>query len=293
MGKVGLVLEGGAFRGIFTAGALDCLIDEGIRFPYVVGVSAGSGNAINYISGQRGRTKKVITHENADPYFGFKPLIKSGKLLNLDTMLDTYCYEQIPFDFDAFFAADTESEYVAVCCEDGAPAYFDASKEPKRLLQVCKATCSVPFACSPVEIDGRHYPDGSVADSVPFERAFEKGCDRAVVILTRKEGDKATDYSKARLIAEICYKKKYPKLYDTLMRRSERYEQQMWAMLNRERAGQLMVIRPTNESIGHFEGDKAKVEAYYQHGYARMVKRLPELRTFMGVARENAEQVVG
>ncbi|MBQ8357781.1 MAG: hypothetical protein IJX39_08255 [Clostridia bacterium] len=82
-------------------------------------------------------------------------------------------------------------------------------------------------------------------------------------------------------------------MYDTLMRRSERYEQQMWAMLNRERAGQLMVIRPTNESIGHFEGDKAKVEAYYQHGYARMVKRLPELRTFMGVARENAEQVVG
>ena len=282
MEKVGLVLEGGAYRGIFTAGALDLLIDEGIRFPYVVGVSAGSGNAINYIAGQRERTRKVITHENATPYFGLRTLFKTGKLLNLDVMLYTYCYKQIPFDFDAYFSSTVEREYTVVCCESGEPEYLTDGGDPDRLLEVCKASCSVPFACKPVELDGRHYLDGSLADSVPFERAFAKGCDRAVVILTRGADDQPTDYSKNKRLAKLFYGKKYPKLYDALMLRFERYEQTMEKLLEQERAGRLLVVRPAIPTIKHFEGNAEKVRAYYDHGYEQMRAALPALREFLG-----------
>ena len=106
MSKIGLVLEGGSFRGIFTAGVLDYLLDHDLSFPYVIGVSAGSGNGVNFISGQRGRTKKVITHENADPYYGLGQIRDNGKMLDLDKML---AYDKMPLDFDKFFSSDIES----------------------------------------------------------------------------------------------------------------------------------------------------------------------------------------
>ena len=110
MSRIGLVLEGGSFRGIFTAGVLDSLLEHHISFPYVIGVSAGSGNAVNFIAGQEGRTKKVITHENADAYYGLGTLRNNGKVLDLDQML---AYDKEPLNFDSFFASKVEREFVA------------------------------------------------------------------------------------------------------------------------------------------------------------------------------------
>lgn len=286
MKKVGLVLEGGAFRGIFTAGALDALIDRKISFPYVVGVSAGSGNAVNYIAGQKGRTKKVITHENADPYFGLGQFTRSGKLLDLDKMLLEYSYEQIPLDFKTFFASPTESEYVAANCESGEAEYLSANGSSEQLLRACKATCSVPFVCEPVQIGANHYIDGSVIDSVPFERALARGCDGVVVILTRKEGENPTNYAKMKLLVEICYRKKYPRLCDAMLRRRETYDRQIRLLRELERAGRAIVLRPTMESISHFENDKRKINRFYHHGYDTMKATLPRLREFLGLPAE-------
>lgn len=282
MSKVGLVLEGGAFRGIFTAGVLDCLIDERIEFPYLIGASAGACNAVNYIAGQRGRTKKVITHEHADPYFGLGQFAKSRKILDLDKMLYEYAYDQIPMDFDAFFQSSAEAEFVVMNCESGEADYLTAGGSEERLLEICKATCSVPFVCSPVELDGAHYMDGSVADSVPFARAFARGCDRVVVVLTRKEGELPTNYAKMRLLVDVCYRKKYPHFYDALMARAERYEKSMCELLSCEREGKALVIRPSIGSIGHFENDSGRINSFYQHGYSTMTRMLPALRQFLG-----------
>ena len=282
MGKVGLVLEGGAFRGIFTAGALDFLLEMGVSFPYVIGVSAGSGNAVNFIARQKGRTRRVIMHENADPFYGLSSLAKRGKLLDLDMMLGSYAYRQIPLDFKTFFGSETESEYVVACCESGEAEYLGHDGSEQSILRLCKATCSVPFVCQPVEIGTKHYIDGSVIDSIPFLRALERGCERVVVILTRPQGGSPTNYAKAKLLVDLCYRKKYPRLADALLRRRENYERQMEALSRLEREGNALIIRPTDETIGHFENDKKSLERFYRHGYGTMKRAYDRLADFIG-----------
>ena len=112
--KTGLVLEGGAMRGIFSAGVLDYMLKKDIYYDYVIGVSAGAGNAVNYVSRQEGRTKKIITHENAESYYGVGQLFENKKILNLEMLVAEYALKDIPYDFDTFFASKTECESVVV-----------------------------------------------------------------------------------------------------------------------------------------------------------------------------------
>ena len=280
MKKIGLVLEGGSFRGIFTAGVLDCWMEQGITFPYVTGVSAGAGNALNYIAGQQGRTQKVILHENAEPYYGLGQMRKSGKLLDLDRMVYDYSYSQIPFDFHAFFASDTECELVVANCQSGQAEYLSADGSEDRLLMIAKATCSIPLMCSPVTIDGHDYMDGSTIDSVPFAHALSQ-CDRVVVILTRPVGEVPTDYSKMRALLNICYGSKYPKLVDAMVNRYDVYAKQMEALDGYVREGRAFVIRPDLPSIRHFENDAEKINYYYDHGRRQAEIQLESLHRFM------------
>ena len=121
--KTGLVLEGGAMRGIFSAGVLDYMLKKDIYYDYVIGVSAGAGNAVNYVSRQEGRTKKIITHENAESYYGVGQLFENKKILNLEMLVAEYALKDIPYDFDTFFASKTECESVVVNCETGKAEY--------------------------------------------------------------------------------------------------------------------------------------------------------------------------
>ena len=281
MAKTGLVLEGGSFRGIFTAGVLDCMLDNGISFPYVIGVSAGSGNAVNYIAGQRGRTQKVIMHENADPYFGLEQMMKSKKLLDLDKMLFGYAYDQIPLDFDAFFKSGAESEFVVANCETGLAEYLSPDGTHDRLLNLCKASCSVPVISQPVEIDGSYYLDGSIIDSIPYRRAMKKGCEKVVAVLTRMDEETPTDYSKMKLILNLCYKNRFPKVAEVMINRKNAYDKQMKGLKTMEKAGRAFVIRPEVPSIGHFENDNEKMNEFYRHGYDIMSDRMEALREFL------------
>ena len=160
--KTGLVLEGGAMRGIFSAGVLDYMLKKDIYYDYVIGVSAGAGNAVNYVSRQEGRTKKIITHENAETYYGVGQLFENKKILNLEMLVAEYALKDIPYDFDTFFASKTECESVIVNCETGKAEYKGNFKTKDEFLKCQMASCSVPFICEPVEIDGYHYLDGSI-----------------------------------------------------------------------------------------------------------------------------------
>lgn len=281
MKKIGLVLEGGSFRGIFTAGVLDFLLDKEISFPYVIGVSAGSGNGVNFIARQKGRTKKVITHENAEPYYGFGQFKQSKKVLNLDRMVFDYSYNQLPLDFDTFLNSNIESEFVVANCETGEPQYLAPDNTKERILQICKASMSVPIICQPTEIDGYHYLDGSTLDSIPYRRAMEKGCEKIVVVMTRDENDEPTDYSKMKFLLNICYRSKYPKIVEAMLKRRVLYEKQIKGLKSLERKGKAFVIRPEGLNIGHFENDMEKVNEFYHHGYAVMEKRFDELQSFL------------
>lgn len=280
MSKVGLVLEGGALRGVYSAGVIDFFLDEQLEFPYVIGVSAGMGNMVCFGSRQRGRAKRVIMHEGAQPYFGLGQYHKSKKILNLDMIVDEYALETFPFDFDTFFSNPAKMECVVTNCETGETEYRDNLRDQESLFANVKASCSVPFVCQPVEMGGYHYLDGSITDSIPIDRAFEKGCDKVVVVLTRPAKASATDYSIYRPVINRMYRS-YPMLCKALIDRKTRYIEQVKHMEELERQGKVFIIRPTDASIGHFERNNEKLEGYYQLGYNDTLNRFDELKEFL------------
>lgn len=267
--KTGLILEGGAVRGIFTAGVLDRLMENGLIFPYVIGVSAGAGNAMSFVSGQKGRTARMINVPREESYYGLKQFLESKKLINLDKMAYEYPYNQFPFDFDAYFHSSSEVEYVCTCCETGEAEYFSDFADEHELLTVAKATCSVPMLCEPVEMNGKHYLDGSIADSVPIERALEKGCDRLVVIMTKPDTNTPpTDYGAFKTVIQSMYKQ-YPAFIEACLTRVERYEKTLALMEELRKDGRAIVIRPELPAISKFEHDQQKIMASYRDGYVQ------------------------
>lgn len=278
--KIGLVLEGGAFRGLFTAGVLDYLMERDIQFQYAVGVSAGAGNQLNFISHQEGRTKAVIQADEENAFFGPRQMRKSKKLLNLDRMFFEFPYNQYPYDFEKYENSEVEFEFVVTNCETGKAEYIKKCTNQMKMLTAAKASCSVPILCSPVEIDGNFYLDGSVADSIPVQRAIDAGCDKVFVILTRRIDETPTNYGKMRFIMRP-YKKRYPELYEALMKRTEVYQRQIELLNKLENEGRVFIVRPEMQSISKFETDKSKLDEFYQHGYEIMSQKADELKMFM------------
>lgn len=288
--KTGLILEGGAARGIFTAGVLDRLMENGIYFPYVIGVSAGGGNAMSYVSRQKGRMARMIRVPRNESYYGFRQFLNSKRIINLDKMAFEYPYKQFPFDFDTYFNSGIETEYVCTCMETGKAEYFSEDNDCERLLKIIKASCSVPMLCEPVELDDvmsdadggvKHYLDGSIADSIPIEHALEMGCDKLIVVLTKPGRDtRPTDYTKFRKIIHTMYKQ-YPAFEEACMTRVERYEKTVELMEELEEQGRLMIIRPTLPPISKFEKDADKINESYRDGYTQADNRIAELTQFM------------
>ena len=282
MAKIGLVLEGGAFRGVFTAGVLDVLMENKIECDYVVGVSAGAGNAMSYLSKQPGRTRNVIKPaDHRQNYFGMKHILRHGRFLNLDIMFHEYPYNQFPYDFDEFYRCKTENEVVVANCETGKAEYYDERKDIDKLLNLCKASCSVPIMCAPVKIGDYHYLDGSICDSIPIERALFKGCDKIIVIMTKNTIESPNDYGKLKGIMKMRYKRKYPLFYEALLKRTSVYKRQLKKLNQLETEGAALVLRPDIECIHKFEQNDEKVEAFYQNGRSVAEKNLDRLREFM------------
>lgn len=281
MSKVGLLLEGGGMRGIFTAGIVDYLLEKDVKFPYVIGVSAGAGAATNYVTKQIGRTKKTISHEGKKPYYGLESLRSCHRLLDLERFVDGYCLDDFPLDFDTYFASDIDFEMVATDIIDAKAVYFPKAITKDELLRNGKATCAVPFTCDPVDIDGHLFLDGSIADSIPLQRCLDKGCDKIVVVMTKPKGAPPTDYHKYKPLIKKMYSKNYPEFADMLLKRSVYYSAQVSYLNRLEEEGKAFVIRPDENLVAHFESDSAKLEKGYQAGYDKMSKMYEDLLSFL------------
>ncbi len=278
--KVGLVLEGGAQRGIFTAGVLDKLMEEGYHFPYVVGVSAGACNAYSYVSWQKGRTHDCMMPTKENSYFGAGELLATGKLMNLEKVF--FGMPKIhPFDFTAFFSSEKKLEIVATSVKTGKPRYFRVKKCKYRLGRVGMASCAMPMFTAPVKIAGEDYLDGGVADSIPVARALEQGCEKAVVILTRRKGTTPTVSEKTKQLYRLYFRKN-PEFAEVFCRREEIYKQQLALLEKLEAEGKVFIIRPTVPTVSRLESDQAKMELFYLHGYDTMERRMNELKEFLG-----------
>ena len=281
--KTGLVLEGGACRGVFTTGVLDVFMDRGQTFDYCIGVSAGAGNAMNYKSRQRGRVISMLTDDHMPDYFGLSQAKKSGKLLDLDLLYDKFSFESDqPFDFAEYYDKPMECEYVVSNCGTGQADYLREKVYRKRLVNIVKASSSMPGICAPVSLDGQYYLDGGIADPMPVEHALEQGCDKVVLVMTKPASNlHPTDYSRLRVLMYRMYGRRFPEFFECMMSRIPRYFGQLDKILELEKEGKVFLIRPEECNIRGLEKDKEKMREYYRHGMACAEKNWDEMQKFL------------
>ncbi len=265
-GAVGLVLEGGGMRGVFTSGVLDCFLDHGITFPYCASVSAGACNGLSYMSKQRGRAKKSnIDLLQKYRYIGMKYLWTQHSILDREFLYDKLPHELLPFDYAACFANPMEFEMAVTNCLTGKAEYLTDRSSETRLIQIAKATSSLPYVCPVVWVDHKPMLDGGIVDSIPVERAMEKGYALNVAVLTRNRGYRDT----GRDIKNPPYiYRRFPRLRLALSKRHALYNRQLELVENLEDEGRLLAIRPKRPlEVGRLESNIDRLTALYEEGY--------------------------
>lgn len=279
--EAALVLEGGGTRGVFTAGVLDYLMEKEVKFPYVIGVSAGACNAIDYVSKQIGRTKDcTIIQDRKNRYIGTKDALKKGYLFDMDRLFDEYPNRLFPFDFDTYFASDIQCEVVVTNCLTGEAMYLSEKQDKERLLTICRASSSIPLISPVVDVDGIPCVDGGVADSVPLIHSMKLGRQKNVVVLTRNKGYRKKAPGKSRLLYTAALKK-YPNLLNALLNRYRNYNRVMELVEKWEEEGHIFVIRPEVEPVSRTEQNVEKLTEFYDHGYQLMKQRMEEMQAYL------------
>ncbi len=279
--KTGLVLEGGGMRGIYTVGVLDVFLDHQINFDYIIGVSAGAGNAASYISHQRGRGYHVDTAYVKDKrYIGIDPLLHKKSMFGLDFIYDTIPQELDPFDYDAFHADKSEFVTVVTDAETGKAVYFGKEHIIGKDFTVMKASAALPMFTPPVEYQGKKYFDGGAADSIPVERALQDGCDRLVIVLTRKRGYVKKPESMKSVYARML--KDYPHMIETLDNRHIVYNASLERCYELEKEGKAVIIAPEYPLVvDKFSTDTEKLEHCYMEGMRDCKHVLADIQTLL------------
>ena len=279
--KQGLVLEGGAMRGLFTAGVMDVLMENGIVFDGIVGVSAGAAFGCNYKSGQIGRVLRYNTTYCQDwRYCSFRSLIKTGDLYGAD-----FCYHELPeqldlFDDEAF--QKNPADFYAVCtdCESGEPVYKKIQSAQYTDLEWIRASASMPLVSRIVDINGQKLLDGGIADSIPLRFMENSGYANNVVVLTQPRSYRKKKNSLLPLMKLAL--KKYPKVVDAMARRHINYNETLAYIRKQEQAGKVFVISPDEKlDIGRTEKDPDKLRAVYAIGRKAAEAKLGELKRFL------------
>ena len=261
-----LVLEGGGLRGVFTCGVLDCFMDKGIRFPFTVGVSAGACNGLSYMSGQRGRAKSSnIDLMDKHHYVGFKYLLTQGCIMDYKLLFEDFPEKIIPYDYEAYFANTDRFVMVTTNCLTGKAEYLEEKSDSKRVMDIVRASSSLPYVTKITYVDGVPMLDGGIADPIPVEYAKSQGYERMVVILTRNKGYRKNE--KQLPVPKVIYRK-YPELRKTLASRNAQYNRTMEMIERLEEEGSLTVLRPVHPiEVDRMEKDTDKLRALYQEGY--------------------------
>ena len=280
MYQAGLVLEGGSTRGIFTAGVLDFLLERDVEFAYIVGVSAGSCNAVDFVSKQFDRTRRCLMPEKENDYMTPGAILKKRSIFDMDMIFDKYPNGIYPFDFDTYFASDSLCEIVATNARTGQAEYFTEESDRERLMQICRASCSMPLVTPMVRIGNSMYVDGGVADSIPLERTLRMGFDKIFVVLTRNKDYRKAPSPRADRIWRR-YFRKYPKLAQALEMRYAIYNRQMDLVDRMEEEGKIFVIRPEIKTISRTERNREKLMEFYRHGYIQMMKQYDGLIRYL------------
>lgn len=267
MKNIGLVLEGGGMRGIYTAGILDFFMDKNIYFPYVIGVSAGACNAASYISRQKGRNKKVtLDYIDDSRYLSYRNFFKEGSIFGMNFMFEEIPNKLIPFDYNAYNNSEETFVIVATDCNTGTPVYF-YKESGHDILNQLKASSSLPFLSPIVDINGMKLLDGGIGDSIPIKKSIEDGNEKNIVILTRNKGYRKKP-TKGSFISKKIYKN-YDYLVEAINNRYKIYNETLDYIEELESKNQVFIIRPSEQvKVGRLEKDKTKLENLFNQGYS-------------------------
>ena len=269
MDGIGLVLEGGGMRGIYTAGVLDYFLEQNIEIPYVIGVSAGACMGTSYLSKQHGRNKRVNTEFLQHPdYISFKNLIRNKQLFGMDLLFDLIPNELDPFDFDSFYKAEQKFVVGTTDCISGEPVYFDKDEivETTDMLNIIRASSSLPLMAPIIKFNEHFLMDGGIGDPIPIRKSEADGNRKNIVVLTRNAGYRKKP-SKGNWYLQKKYKD-YPGLVQAVLNRSEVYNKQLDYIEEQEKAGNILVICPVQKlKVGRIERNKARLLDLYKEGY--------------------------
>ncbi|MCI8372287.1 MAG: patatin family protein [Lachnospiraceae bacterium] len=280
--KAGLILEGGSNRGVFTSGVLDYFMEQNCYIPNVAGVSAGSCNLLGYVSQQQGRTKRcMIDFLRAGQYAGVRYIVKQKSIFDMDLIFDIFPNAVIPFDYKTYFQSRQKSWLVTTNCQTGKAEYLDERADKKRLMSICRASCSIPIVSPTVEVDGIPMLDGGMADSIPLRFMVKQGCNRNVLILTRQKGYRKSPSRRNNRVSTFLYGRKYPNLVRTIKRRYLMYNRTMELIERLEEEGKIFVIRPQVPVISSMEHDPEILQKFYDHGYSYAAELYPAMMEFL------------
>lgn len=281
MMKKGLIMEGGAMRGMFTAGVIDVLMENGIEFDGAIGVSAGAAFGVNYKSKQIGRVIRYNTRFVRDKrYGGVRVLLKTGNIYSTE-----FCYNEVPlkhdiFDFDTYESNPMEFYVVATDIETGEAVYHKFEGRNDHCFDWIRASASMPLVSQIVEIDGQKMLDGGITDSIPV-RFFESiGYSKNIAVLTQCKEYRKT---KNRMMPLVKLKyAKYPKLVEAMANRHLMYNETLSYIEEKEKSGDLFVIRPECElPVSRIEKDPEKLRAAYEMGRKTTFKQLEKMKEFL------------
>ncbi len=279
--KTGLVLEGGAMRGLFSAGVLDVMMENGIEFDAAMGVSAGAVFGCNFKSGQIGRSIRYNMRFCDDPrYCSLESLRKTGDLYNVQ-----FCYDEIPNKLDPFDKEAYQANpmpFYAVCTniETGKAIHKRLDNGDAKDMEYFRASASMPVVSRIVEVDGYKLLDGGITDSIPLASMERRGYPRNVVVLTQPLGY-VKKKSKMLPLIRVSMRQ-YPNVIRAMEVRHIRYNKQTAYVREQELAGNAFVIRPPYDlGISRTEDDPAELRRVYELGRKEMEERLPELREFL------------
>lgn len=267
--KTAVIDVGGGTRGIYAAGFFDFCMDKGIVFDHCIGISAGSANVVSYMSGQRGRNFQFYNeYAFRKEYMSLHNFLKTRSYIDLDYIYSTLSDEggENPFDYDAFMKHPAGMEIVATNALTGKPVYFQKKDIRKNHYEFLKASSCVPVVNRPYPVNGIPFFDGGISDPIPLRRAFESGCDRVVLILTRPKYYFRKNKKDRPFAAAL--NRKYPQVAHAMMRRAAVYNHYLEIALRLEKKGRVIIVAP--DSIGGLKTltqDHKALEALYEKGY--------------------------
>ncbi len=283
--KLGITMEGGASRTVFSCGVTDAFLEENIMPDYFIGVSAGIAYGVSYLSKQKGRNLTIVQKYMKDKrYMGVRHLLKSKNFYNIPFVFGEVPNKLEAFDYEAFQAFPGKVVACVTNIHTGEPEYLEVPRKDDS-FEVLVASCALPILFQPVKVGRRYYLDGGLSDSIPYQQAIKEGCDKNIVILTRERGY----VKKPERAGDISMKlyKKYPKIVEDIDTRPEKYNACMEELLEKEKSGEIFVIAPeTTYGIGRTESNPEKLTKLYEEGYQQAKRQMEELKRYLGMEGE-------